>query len=96
MPLLIDEPLDFLGFGKCMSRCRLRIFTPPTEAREDGYIVILVDDEQACGTSLTNVAERLAAEVCRRYHIPPERAVGFWSATTPDTPSAATMATATS
>ena len=51
----------------------MRVFTPPDQARENGYIVLLVDDESSHGTSMTNAAEELAAIVYGRYHIPEAR-----------------------
>ena len=73
MPLILDEPLDFVGWHNSPSRCRVRLFLPPNEARESGYIVILTDDASACGTSITNAAEQLAAILCGRYSIPEDR-----------------------
>lgn len=73
MPLIHDEPLDFLGLNGSPSRCRCRLFTPPNEAHESGYIVILTDDAGACGTSITNAAEQLAAILCGRFHVPEDR-----------------------
>ena len=75
MPLVHDELLTFPGFGGTPSRCRVRLFLPPAEAQESGYIALLTDDAQAEGTSITNAAETIAATVCRRFNIPPERAV---------------------
>ena len=74
MPLLHDELLTFPGNGGFASRCRVRLFTPPTEARESNYVVLLTDDHDSQGTSVTNAAETLAALVCRRWNVPPERA----------------------
>ena len=48
---------------------------PPTEAQGSGYVALLTDDAQAEGTSITNAAEIIAALVCRRWNVPPERTV---------------------
>ncbi len=73
MPLLHDELLSFRGLGGTPSRCRVRVFLPPNEAQESGYITVLTDDWAAGGTSITNAAEIIAATVCRKWNIPPER-----------------------
>ena len=73
MPLILDEPLDFMGWNGSPSRCRVRLFTPPIEAKETGYIVMLTDDAGACGTSITNAAEQLAAILVGRFSIPEQR-----------------------
>ena len=70
MPLIHDELLTFTGFGGVESRCRVRLFLPPAEAREDGYVIVLTDDKHAQGTSITNAAEIIAALVAAKYHLP--------------------------
>ena len=35
--------------------------------------MILTDDEDAKGTSITNAVEQLAAILCGRFHVPEER-----------------------
>ena len=74
MPLVHDELLSFPGFGGVLSRCRIRLFVPPREARESGYVVLITDEQGSRGTSITNAAETVAALVCRRWNVPAERA----------------------
>ena len=73
MPLIADETLNFVGLNNTPSRCRVRLFTPPNVAQESGYVVILTDDADARGTSITNAADQLAAILCGRFHVLQER-----------------------
>lgn len=71
--LLQDQLYSFTGYNTVPSRCRVRLFVPPNESGEDTYIVLFTDDKDAEGTSITNANESLAADVCRRFNLPPER-----------------------
>ena len=66
---MIDTLYHFKGFGGCACVCRLRFFEAPT-----GETVIvateLLENE---GTSITNMAEHLATQVCREFNIDPEQ-----------------------
>lgn len=73
--LLQDELHDFTGFNGSPSRCRVRVYLPAEGSGHDTYIVILTDDKDAFGTSITNMVEYLAAPLCARFRIPAERAV---------------------
>ena len=73
MALLHDELFHFNGANGVPSQCRVRVFTPPADSKASGYIVILTDDQDAEGVSVTNAADRLGALLCARFHIPPER-----------------------
>ena len=68
-----NEILEFTGLNSTPSRCRVRVFLPPAEAQESSYIVLLIDDHDAKGTSITNAAEAIAALVCAKYHLPSDR-----------------------
>ena len=73
--LLQDQIYSFTGLNTVPSRCRVRLFLPPQESGHDTYIVLLTDDKDAEGTSITNANEALATDICRRFNLPPERTV---------------------
>jgi len=61
----------FAGFWNCASACALELLPRP-----DGRVVVIATElADNPGTSITNAAEILATEVCRRFRIPPERLV---------------------
>ena len=70
---LADELFAFRGFQGTPARCRVRVFLPEDDGGAAAYVVIATDDASAEGTSITNAAETLAAEVCLRWNLPPER-----------------------
>ncbi len=73
--LLHDVQHDFAGYHGSPSGCRVRLFLPAEDSGHDTYIVILTDDQNAHGTSITNAGDVIAGQVCRRFNLPPERAV---------------------
>lgn len=66
MTLHLDTTHRYHGFRGCESRCRIRIYDP-TPAGVPVVIATELDDNP--GTSITNLAEQLAAEVLVR-HLP--------------------------
>ena len=73
--LLRDETHEYPGYFNTPSRCRVRLYLPAEGSGHDTYIVILTDDGQAEGTSITNAIESLAVPLCGKFNIPPERTV---------------------
>ena len=73
--LLRDETHEYAGYWNTPSRCRVRLYLPAEGSGHDTYIVILTDDGQAEGTSITNSIESLAVPLCVKFSIPPERTV---------------------
>ena len=59
----------FKGYWDCESRCGLQFFTGPTGES----VVVATELIDNLGTSITNMAERLATRVCRDFNIDPER-----------------------
>ena len=73
--LLSDEQHDYPGYGGTARRCRVRLYLPAEGSGSDHYIVILTDEKGSHGTSITNLFEAIAARVCGKFRIPPERTV---------------------
>lgn len=67
--MFADREYTFRGLGGAESRCRLRLFT----ARPIQTITAIVSEiDDNTGTSVTNAASSLAAEICEDYGINPE------------------------
>ncbi len=65
MRLIESRVFDYVGYHGCHSRCDLRVFTMDSK-----YLVIATEREDNPGTSITNVAERLAWMVYRYLECP--------------------------
>lgn len=50
-------------------RCRVRIFLPD-DLERDSYVVVCTEPPDNPGTSITNAAERIAAEVISAHRLP--------------------------
>ena len=77
MSILIDKRHHYqiyndYGTSRRSGNCRLRIFH-----HEDKNVVIVTNDEQTTGTSMTSHAEVLASEICMEYNIPRESLIWF-------------------
>ena len=79
---------EFKGFHGCQSRCEYEV-----HALEDGgSLLVLTEIEDNPGTSVTNMAEHLATDICRKENISPQGLVvvehyparGTWVAETFD------------
>ena len=70
---LADQFLAFRAPNGAASCCRVRVFLPEDDGGAASYVVVATDDADAAGMSITNAAETLAAQVCLRWNIPPER-----------------------
>ena len=67
MQLTHDFVHEYQGYHNLPSRCRIRIYQQPGQAP----VAIATELEKNPGTSITNMAEQLCAEVIRAYF--PER-----------------------
>lgn len=87
MHLAIDYVHPFRGPAGARSQCRVRIYVPDEEGEALGDAPVVVCSELANnpGTSITNAAEQLAAEVIKHHkllvpiwieHYPPESTDG--------------------
>ena len=59
--------IEYTGFGECASWCWLEIWEAPGRPP----VVIVTNPLEDNGTSVTNMAEGLAALVCRRFRLEP-------------------------
>ena len=71
MPVFHDDVLSFRALNGTPGRCQWLVFLAWTKAPQNGYLVLLTDDRDAEGMSISNAAETIAATVCRRWNIPP-------------------------
>ena len=62
-----DGRFEYVGFYGCASWCRLEIWDAPGQPP----VVIVTNPLEDNGTSVTNMAEGLAALVCRRFGLEP-------------------------
>ena len=62
-----DGRFEYAGFRGCASWCHLEIWDAPGRPP----VVIVTNPLEDNGTSVTNMAERLAALVCRRFGLEP-------------------------
>ena len=60
-------PYSYVGYHGCPSRCGLDIWQS-----KDATVVVVTELHDNPGTSVTNVAESLATQVCRQYGISPQ------------------------
>jgi hypothetical protein len=68
---LVLDRFEFRGFHGCRSCCRLEI----VPLRDGRTLVVATELPDNPGTSVTNAAEILAADACRRFRIDPRRLV---------------------
>jgi hypothetical protein len=69
--LLQDVVFPYRGYHGSPSQCRIRLYE---HASGDGRVVVIATELPSNpGTSITNRAEHLAGEVCRRYSLDPAR-----------------------
>ena len=68
---VLFDRFEYRGFHGCRCVCSLEIL-PATDGRR---VVIATELEDNSGTSVTNVAEHLASEVCDRFGIDPDKLV---------------------
>ena len=66
---LILNPFEYRGFHGCQSFCKVEVI-PVADGRT---VVIATELADNPGTSVTNVAEYLASEICGRFSIQPDR-----------------------
>ena len=59
------ERFDYEGYHKCESHCLIEI-----HKHEKCTLVIATEADDNPGTSVTNMAEHIATEVCKQYEIP--------------------------
>lgn len=64
MPAIVDEIYVYRGYHGCESRCRLRVYRPEGKPP---VIIASEEEDQNPGTSITNMAEEIATDVCRIY-----------------------------
>jgi Family of unknown function (DUF6166) len=67
---LHETIFQYSGYFGCPSKCRLR-WIKCQKAGQQKVVVIATELPENTGTSITNAAERLAAEVCRCFGIDP-------------------------
>lgn len=60
------ERFDYKGFHGCYSHCYI-------DVKENRVLCTEADDNQ--GTSITNMAEGIATEVCRKFDIPMKKVI---------------------
>lgn len=77
MELVYDNIDPYTGYHACRCHCRLRIFTAPGRA-----VVIATEMDDNPGTSVTNMAGPLAAQVSQEFGLPLETLV--WIEHSPD------------
>jgi len=61
--LRTDTIHDYLGYSRCVSHCRVQVYT----ARGLPPLLVLTETLDNPGTSITNMIEHLAAGVSERY-----------------------------
>lgn len=66
----MDAPFPFLASNGSQSKCRVRVYSPDDAAR-DSHVVIVTELPDNPGSSVTNSAEVIAAEVMARFHLQP-------------------------
>jgi hypothetical protein len=75
MKPIIDQIYNWQGFangvGNWESSCRLRIFQPHPEQ----VVVVLTDDLDSEGTSITNCVEYLLPKLAKEFNVKPEIAI---------------------
>ena len=69
-PKLHDSCFHYRGLRNCACKCRIRWVL-----HEDKVVVILTELADNQGTSITNWAEWLAAEICRHFHFNPAQVI---------------------
>ena len=61
----MSERFDYEGYHKCKSHCLIEI-----HKHEKCTVVIATEADDNEGTSVTNMAEHIATEVCKAHEIP--------------------------
>ncbi|MDP9474930.1 MAG: hypothetical protein M3R38_04445 [Actinomycetota bacterium] len=69
MRLALDAVFPFLGPRGAKSKCRVRVYEPD-EPERDAHVVVASELLSNTGTSITNVAEVVAAEIAHAYRLP--------------------------
>ena len=59
----------YKGYWGCKACCGLRFYTAPTGET----VVVAIELSHNEGTSITNMAEQLATQVCRDFSLDPQR-----------------------
>jgi hypothetical protein len=68
MRLALDAVFPFLGPRGARSKCRIRVYEPDDE--RDAHVVVASELASNTGTSITNAAEVVAAEIAHAYRLP--------------------------